>query len=174
MPKTGRPGWGSRPLLSLGPRLCLVRREEERGCAVEFIAVLKTALGVREVPVDGALRAASGAGSACLVGCVFDEDPDARMTVGAAAYVGARGLDDVDRPHGARGRPPFRNPAPPPLPPPRQMPDHRRIRPVPGSESPGAPPPPPPERLEAPPPTPTPPRERLAAAPPPPTPQGSN
>ncbi len=53
-------------LASLGTRLCLVRREKEGGCEVEFIAVLETARAAREV--EGAIRAASGAGRACLVG----------------------------------------------------------------------------------------------------------
>jgi hypothetical protein len=64
-------------LASLGPRLCLVRREEwAEGCtAVELFAALETDRTPPEL--DGALKAASGAGRACLVVCVVDEDPDA-------------------------------------------------------------------------------------------------
>jgi hypothetical protein len=79
-----RPGGAAELLISLGPRLCHVRREEwAEGCAaVELFAVLEAARTPLEV--DGTLKAASGAGRACLVGCVVDADPDAQMAFGKA------------------------------------------------------------------------------------------
>jgi hypothetical protein len=81
---------------------------------VELFAVLETPRTPREV--DGALKAASGAGRACLVVCVVDEDPDARKAFGKAQrlMVGRAGWTMwIDR-TGPGGAAPSGAPAAPP------------------------------------------------------------